>query len=249
MTCSPNFQAVSMNISRATPFIDLHACTEKAMKFLICIAVLVAAADLAAAEVGDCRYDPNACSCKMGSAFQGVCWDAVNGKPGFCIPRACKAGWTCACSGRTHVCSVESMTSWHNNGADRVTISDVQSAGVPLVIRQTATLARPCARAAAPTASHSTLTLGTIKFGISPNGVLNKGCHELAWWHNGRQYGNYSVNAKMTASTFSSTMNKMENHSLLELRPGDVVAFRFKRGSCTSSAMFALFVQLCLVMY
>jgi hypothetical protein len=201
------------------------------MKVLRFASTLLAVLVLVSAEFGDCRYDANSCSCKMGSAFQGVCWDDVIGSPGICSPRACKAGWTCACSGRSHVCSVFNMTSQHNTG-NRVTMADVKAAGLKVTLRQKTTLTRPCARAAAPTASRTSLILGTIQFGISPNGVLSKGCHQLAWWHNGRQYGNYSTSAKMTPTMFSSTMTRMINHSLLELRPGDVIAFRFREGSC-----------------
>jgi hypothetical protein len=201
--------------------------------------LFAAALAIASGEFGDCRYDVDACSCKMGSASQGICWDEINGQTGRCSPRACKAGWTCACGGRTHVCSVAQMTSEHNTG-EKTTYKEAMGDGSSVQMsKRKSTMTRPCAKSSAPTASKTSLTLGSIKFGTSPNGVLNKGCHQLAWWHNGRLYGNYKTNTSMTGETFSSTMLKMDDHSLLEMRPGDVVAFRFREGSCMLRLMDA----------
>lgn len=155
------------------------------------------------AEFGPCRFDSNACSCKLGKENQGVCWDRIPGDPSNCRPRACKKGWTCACGGRTHLCKIGQMTSYHNTGA-QVKMSDVTSSSagnhdLSNTMRQVSTIKRPCSTKAAPTASNRELILGTVKFGVSPKGMLADKCTYLAWWVRQLVFPTYQLDTASSA--------------------------------------------------
>lgn len=53
-------------------------------------------------------------------------------------------------------------------------------------------------------------------------------CTYVAWFLNGNLMGNYKPPASVTSSSLSTELAIRQDHSLLELRPGDLVAFRFK---------------------
>lgn len=154
---------------------------------LLFISSSLALFNVCLAEYGPCRYESDACSCKLGNEDQGVCWDRIPDDPLNCRPRSCKKGWTCACGGRTHLCKIAQMTSYHNTGG-AVKISEVlasktqSSAASQFSLRQVSSISRPCTSKAAPTASDRELILGTAKIGISPKGLLADKCTYLAWW-------------------------------------------------------------------
>lgn len=50
----------------------------------------------------------------------------------------------------------------------------------------------------------------------------------MAWFLNGKLMGNYKPASSMSSGQLSSELATRQAHSLLELRPGDLVAFRFK---------------------
>jgi hypothetical protein len=200
--------------------------------FAFCLLVL---GSVARAELGECRYDAAACSCKMGEENQGVCWDPLRDDPLSCKPRACKRGWTCACGGRTHVCHVGQLSTKRNTGA-AVTMAQILKSPQDFspVVRQekSSALHRPCSTQTAKTATKTDIKLGTIKFQLSSTGALANQCNYVAWFHNGKIMGNYKKEAAaVTDSTLPAVSAKREDHSLLELRPGDLISFRTKEAS------------------
>lgn len=58
--------------------------------------------------------------------------------------------------------------------------------------------------------------------------VLKRRCTYVAWFLNGKLMGNYKPPSSVTAGSLSGELATRQSHSLLELRPGDLVAFRFK---------------------
>lgn len=75
------------------------------------------------------------------------------------------------------------------------------------------------------------ITLGSVKIHISRAGVLANDCTQLAWWHNGELLGNRGLAPTMSEDTVDAELTAREDHSLLELRPGDLIAFRFLQSS------------------
>jgi hypothetical protein len=132
--------------------------------------VLMTAVD---AEVGACRFDTDRCSCKVGDANKGVCWDGVNGAPGQCKRRFCSRGWTCACGGRTHVC--------YRTDRQAFTVAPANKGKVTA----------PCTASTVQVSSGREISLGTFRNHISPKGAAANECLEVAWWHNGELMGNY----------------------------------------------------------
>lgn len=169
------------------------------------------------ADFGTCRFDEELCSCKIGEANQGLCWDKVVGQPGRCSKRFCRAGWTCACTGRTHVCKV----------GDKTVNALVNEADKTQAIADCETKTRSMVDSV-------DISLGTIKIHISKAGIKANDCTQIAWWHNGILLGNRRLVDGITEANdavVTSEQIAREDHSLIELRPNDVIAFRFKEAS------------------
>jgi hypothetical protein len=160
--------------------------------------------------VQECRYDSDFCSCKMGELDRGVCWDMIPGNPGLCSRRFCKAGWTCACGARTHLCPVGSRTSNVVAAEDQ----DKPVAG--------------CSQKKFTSCRRPELTLGSVKASFSEKGTLSNVCSQVAWWHNGRIVQVDQPEPNMSKENVREHMSTRSTHTLLELRPGDLLAFRFK---------------------
>lgn len=144
------------------------------------VLAIAAVASVVSAEFGECRFDANECSCKMGEENQGVCWDQIKEDPLNCRARACNRGWTCACGGRTHVCKVGQILAEHNTG-QAVTINEVtaaksapatQDVGQQFAVRQATSLVRPCSPSTKAAAAKTDLKLGTVRFAFSTPGTL-----------------------------------------------------------------------------
>lgn len=58
--------------------------------------------------------------------------------------------------------------------------------------------------------------------------VVKLRCTYVAWFLNGKLMGNYKPPSSITAGSLSSELAIRQSHTLLELRPGDLIAFRFK---------------------
>lgn len=161
---------------------------------------------------GPCRYDNNRCSCKLGAANQGVCWDSDPFEDGLCHKRYCRSGWTCACGNRTHVC----YRDFHQvrvlkNPADA---HKYQAA---------------CKSKTVALAGARDIKLGTVKFHFSKTGLLADDCTQMAWWHNGELMGAHERHNKSFDS--AKIVSKYQDHAMLELHAGDLVAFRFREAS------------------
>lgn len=122
-------------------------------QFIALVLAVTAIFSVSGGETGLCRYDIESCSCRIGEAGQGICWDAVDGKPGLCKRRSCVAGWTCACGGRTHVCFRNSQQAFSVADADQ----DLDETS--------------CSRMAVQAASEPEIELGSFKPYISPKGA------------------------------------------------------------------------------
>ena len=175
--------------------------------------VFVAILSLSTADFGTCRYDTDRCSCKMGAANQGLCWDTILGTT-QCSQRPCRAGWTCACGGRTHVCS----------RGNRV-------ANAPVHLEDAKKSVAECTTKTVPAVSSRQFSLGTVALYLSRPGMLANDCSNIAWWLDGELLGNRKTVPGMSESNVDQELSDRENHSLLEILPGSLVAFRVKEGS------------------
>lgn len=181
-------------------------------KLIFVISLLVTAV---LSDSGLCRYDPYKCSCKIGAANQGICWDKVEGNPTMCNRRFCRAGWTCACAGRTHVCT----------RSDKVVNTLVNPADKNLPTAS-------CSPSPQPLVSSIKMSLGTLKIHLSTKGIAKDNCNQIAWWHNGVLLGNHKLNKKVvTGEELVVAQKQRQEHDKLELLPGDLLAFRIKDGS------------------
>lgn len=180
-----------------------------------CIGMVAMITRRAAGEYGSCRYDDDSCSCKVGEANQGTCWDSNTTSAGMCTRRYCRAGWTCACGGRTHICSRSYRAVFKLS--DEVGDSDKAYAA--------------CTSTSVALPSALALSLGSVEFHLSREGMLAGDCAQFAWWHNGELVGSYGGLANVLESTVDAELSARKDHSLLELRPGDLVAFRLLEAS------------------
>lgn len=181
--------------------------------FYTCLVGFAVLAASVSGFVGDCTYDSDKCSCKYGNENEGTCWDAIAGAPGRCRSRSCKAGWTCACGGRTHLCNKVMQT------AHVVVAADKGAAEAP------------CEMSSTPGIGGRDLSLGTVDMRISPKGAQANDCLQVAFWHNGELQEVFGPVPGVDGSTVGAELEPRQTHSLLELRDGDVVAWRFKASS------------------
>lgn len=167
--------------------------------------------------VGDttpCRYERNYCSCKLGSTKQGRCWDVNLEKPSFCRQRFCDKGWTCACAGRSHLCQRSAKL-----------VNTVADENQRLI-------EAPCTKQIQHPVTAVVLKLGEFLPMLSRNGMANDECSRFTWWHNGLFRGDWDViggieNSKKT----KIALNQRGVHTLLELKAGDLIAFRLSQAS------------------
>lgn len=96
-----------------------------------------------------------------------------------------------------------------------------------------------CTSQTVPLVSSRQFTLGTLKLHISRAGILANDCTRIAWWLDGELLGNRKSAAGISTSTVDQEISDREDHSLLELLPGSLVAWRFKDGSFYCFKYFA----------
>lgn len=75
------------------------------------------------------------------------------------------------------------------------------------------------------------ILLGAFFPQFSKTGMLANQCSQIAWFHNGVLLGNYGLVPGISNSTLITEMRIRSQHSQLELRTGDLLAFRIKEGS------------------
>lgn len=120
-------------------------------------------------DFGPCTFGSGKCSCRMGSENQGKCWDHRTNTPGTCAGRFCLRGWTCSCSGRTHLCDLEQRQAIVIDAADK----DKEVAPCPI---DTAT-GLP-GTAGVQVAAGPEISLGSLQFDISPLGSAADDCNQ-----------------------------------------------------------------------
>lgn len=211
----------------------------KAVLSFVVVGVLLAVGN---AEYGECTFSDKFCSCKVGSESEGICLDKVPGKA-ICTARTCVEGWTCSCHGRTHLCEIKKVTGYKNTGAPLLLQdvlktenpefeNEVRSLKLKPVARNAAAkIERPCTTHQHFVASKVDLKLGNITFHFSEIGMLAGKCNVLAWWLNGKKMGDYRHAGDVNSGNLKEYVTKFSKHSLLEIRPGDLVAFRFRAGT------------------
>lgn len=160
------------------------------------------------ADSGSCRYDSDWCSCRIGDMNQGVCWDVHPTLENVCVKRYCHPGWTCSCASRTHLCNVRTHATHKliNPSTDSTLSQASCTSSISL-----------------PTASSPNISLGSIQFHLSRPGISSDSCSQFAWWHNGELLGNYGK----IENGIDLETSKRQKHSMIELKKGDLLAFRF----------------------
>lgn len=165
-------------------------------------------------DAGNCRYDVDRCSCRIGDANRGICWDSDPFTIGQCTQRYCRPGWTCSCGGRTHVCyrhyrRIQALT-------DAADVNKTRA---------------PCKQTTALHVSALDIALGSVRIRVSRQGMLANDCTQMAWWHNGELLGNRGLVPSISEDNVDAEVSARQDHSMLELRPGDLIAFRFLQSS------------------
>ncbi len=145
----------------------------------------------------------------MGAGGRGRCWDPIADQPGKCRRRYCRAGWTCACAGRTHLCQRSPRT--------------VNSVDPVLEHNETAS----CTPKTVNLVSGRELELGSFWISISRDGVKENSCNQLTWWHNGMFRGDWPKVSGLSDTEVDKVLEERSTHTLLEMRPGDLLAFQF----------------------
>lgn len=156
-------------------------------------------------------------SCKMGDNRSGRCWDRVGvrryqGKPPmpWCQSRWCRAGWTCSCHKRTHLCKVTTRRAY-----------------VPARLGDGKNPQAECATRRVLVAERPVLMLGSMLLALSPSGISADACSQIAVFHNGRLIANFGRDPNTARSRPSLLQRQRAFHDRLELRAGDVLAWRF----------------------
>lgn len=186
------------------------------MTFLI-LALLSTLTHFGDAEKGPCRFDVGWCSCSDKAQGGGTCWTREpNGK---CTSRKCKGGWSCLCVGRTHLCKTEER---------QVLVGTTEAlASLPGQVMTSV----QCSMKTRNLVTSPELRLGSLLISISQKGVLANNCNEFAWYLNGEQMGFYPSLPEVSTATVNDAQLERGYHSLLELRDGDIIAFRFRKAS------------------
>lgn len=192
------------------------------------LSILVISSRIVWAEVGACTYEDDSCSCKFGDSTTGICFDrdfsstsSGSGLP--CTSRYCHAGWSCSCQGRTHLCHIK----------DRKAL-------IPDTSARSIGSSTTCHEEFKSSADHPNITLGVFKPSYSRKGLEAKKCNKLAWWLNGELMGNYG---EETADLdVDEILQQRAVNTLLELRRGDLIAFRFKASSYHCYNSYSTFI-------
>lgn len=154
-------------------------------------------------------------SCKIGEEKQGICWDRISGNAveGTCKSRYCRSGWSCACSRRTHLCTMVNKTV---NVIDDGIDDDTAACHEEVLLRPS---------------SNEPLQLGSWRAEFSRKGMLANACNQISWYHNGEEMGTYGMDPLITTANIDTELARRSEHTKFEFKPGDLIAFRFKNAS------------------
>lgn len=174
-------------------------------------------------ESAPCRFENSQCSCLFNHQEGGICLDKIRGSD-LCAQRPCRGGWTCQCAGRTHLCNLNRV---------RVLVPAIE----PSAPKPAPDANIPCDRSPQRIVSSLQIVLGWVSFGISYQGLREGDCSRFTWFLNGRKMAEFDDSTAEGSAI--PTHRSMVFHDKLEMRPGDVVAFRFQRSSyyCFSNSV------------
>lgn len=147
----------------------------------------------------------------MGDNHSGTCWDMLDQVQ--CRRRYCRPGWTCSCHQRTHLCRMI-----------------LRGAHMPLNPREKARISS-CRTRTIYAADAPVLKLGSVTISISARGSRADACNEVALFHNGNLIANFPKEPSLVETQPASVLRRRQYYDKLELRPDDVVAFRFHAAS------------------
>lgn len=192
-------------------------------RLIFAIAVLFSVIPLIHCDVGPCHFDSDECSCSEKNTGGGICWDK-NGNS-TCTSRPCNGGWTCLCEGRTHLCETKEKKIYIPTG----TISAGQSTA-------------QCEKEERQVVLKPILKLGFLTISLSFKGILKNDCNRFKWFLNGETMGTYPSEPGMNAISAIKARKERQYHKMLELKEGDVIAFRFIQASyyCFSGSVYIL---------
>lgn len=107
----------------------------------------------------------------------------------------------------------------------------IRSTPIIVLDSQTGQDTGDCHEEVAPRAKTWQLELGEWDLGLSRKGLLANACNQVSVWHNGYLLGSYGNDPVVTSSNLDEEYDGRTVHKALELKPGDVLAFRFKNAS------------------
>lgn len=175
------------------------------MKLIHPLAVVLCAAVVSAQTGSNCVFNSTLCTCLFGNA-EGDCWDPVTGRRGFCAKRVCDAGWTCDCDGDyychrgpTTVSLVDPANVDSNPAACRTVNNEIRI-------------------------NVAGCKLGNFRPLISAKGFNAGQCQNWQWFFNGASQNSFSYDSGRQPAD----RNAMARWEDLPLKPGDVIAHRFK---------------------
>lgn len=124
-----------------------------------------------------------------------------------------KPGWICSCEGREFVCPVKRIE--HPTYLREMD-------GKTYCNNMTSEIAEP-----------PVLRLGSLEIGLSRKGMVSNACNELVWFYNGEFMVNYGdeSNPEINCANVDYEIDRRANHTSIELKRGDLIAFRFKHAS------------------
>lgn len=170
-------------------------------------------------------------SCRFGDENQGLCWTLFKNDTNnlSCRARFCKQGWTCTCRGRTHLCPISDRVVWRSSNKlfnNTTNWKNVTIGEESFCSKQTITAPRK-----------PSTELGGWIGSFSETGLLENSCNEFSWWLNGETIDSFGKSPEITDENIFSELQDRSVHLLYPLKPGDLVAFRFRGASyfCQSS--------------
>lgn len=145
----------------------------------------------------------------------------------MCKSRPCLKGWTCACAGRTHLCPRADAN------VNTVSIADSEARPAPAEA--------PCNRTLLKKVTSPTLKLGMFNLSVSERGIQADKCTQFSWYHNGDFRGEWTNEGAFALSDNDTAKALADRsvHTLLELLPGDLIAFQFTEASYYCYKSFA----------
>ena len=88
----------------------------------------------------------------------------------------------------------------------------------------------------------ATVELGSHSISFSRNGLLANACQNLYIWHNGEVIASWDSNTETNSSNIDQHLEDREEALLIDYKPGDLLAFRFRDTSYHCFSGYAEFM-------